>query len=169
MPTCGNDKLLFLHTPKTGGHWVVAAMEAGGVHVEREGHGHAQLHEVARRGRFTFAFVREPVDWYRSWWGWVNREPANLKQAETVEHVLLPYASLALPDFLEACLTNHPGYLAELFAAYVGPPEDPIDFIGHYENLQDDLCKALGLAGQDFDEQALRATPPVNVSRLIAS
>ena len=57
-----------------------------------------------------------------------------------------------------------PGDASALYEAFIGPPGDGIDFIGRYGRLADDLVAALHLAGESFDEQALRAHPPVNVS-----
>jgi hypothetical protein len=38
------------------------------------------------------------------------------------------------------------------------------DFVGRYEHLTDDLVEALRRTNVQFDEQALRSSPPVNVS-----
>jgi hypothetical protein len=56
-----------------------------------------------------------------------------------------------------------PGFLDVLFARFIGPASAPIDFIGRYERLSDDLALALRLAGEPFDEETLRSYPPQNV------
>ena len=53
-----------------------------------------------------------------------------------------------------------------MFEDYVGPPGREIDFIGRFESLADDLVRALKTTGASFDERALRATPPINVSHI---
>ena len=75
MATCGNDRFLFIHVPKTGGMWVTEALQEAGVEVEEEIGAtpeHPLLSELERRGRFTFAFVREPLSWYASIWKFRN-------------------------------------------------------------------------------------------------
>jgi hypothetical protein len=65
-----------LHIPKTGGTWVTLALQVAGVPCEivwtRLGpgsRGHATLAETrAYSDRFSFAFVRHPLDLYRSRW-----------------------------------------------------------------------------------------------------
>jgi hypothetical protein len=57
-----------------------------------------------------------------------------------------------------------PGHCGELFDRFVGPTDDPIEFIGKFENLVDDLAYALHLAGEQFRPELLRETFPANVS-----
>jgi hypothetical protein len=167
LPTVGNDKLLFLHIPKNGGTWVSYAMEAAGIELERERPDlwHPTLRHVDRRGRFTFAFVREPLSWYASWWQWARGYENRHLWAFLSDFPLDRFVPLPFPDFLKGCMTWNPAYVSRaLLPPFVGPPEDPIDFIGHYENLVDDLVRALEMVGQSFDEEALRAYAPLNTS-----
>jgi hypothetical protein len=161
----GNDRLLFLHVQKTGGSWIFRAMQAAGVELRAEGSRHARLDEVHRKGRFTFAFVRDPVSWYGSWWQHcrvidpIHRAHAFITEWEPDRFVNLPFE-----QYLQGCMNWWPGFVSAFYRRYTGPPEEPIDFVGHFERLADDLVLALRLAGQEFDEEALRAVPPVNVS-----
>ncbi len=83
------SELRFLHTPKTGGSWAYAAMLAAGIRLQhpaqpanlspRARHyadaGHPGLAEIeGPDGLFTFAFVRHPLAWWRSFWGHRMRE-----------------------------------------------------------------------------------------------
>jgi hypothetical protein len=166
MATCGNDKLLFMHVPKTGGTWAVEAMTAAGIELAPEkDYPHPTLSELDRRGRFTFAFVREPLSWYGSWWSH-RRKTNKHTEGDFMDEWI---HSLDFPDFLKRVaeyprVPGHPVYLARYYEQFVGPPEDPIDFIGRYESLVDDLVTALELAGQAFNEASIRATPAINVS-----
>jgi hypothetical protein len=166
MATCGNDKFLFIHVPKTGGMWVTEALQEAGVEVEEEFGAtpeHPLLSELDRRGRFTFAFVREPFSWYASIWKFRNYFHLHKGPAE----IQLPYdrfIELEFPDFVENVATQLPGFLAAHYEQFVGPREDEIDFIGRYERLGDGVVTALRVAGQDFDEEALRSFPPINVT-----
>ena len=146
-----------MHIPKTGGTWVYDALPAAGVQLEQAtANPHATLAEVDRGGRFTFAFVREPLPWYRSLWKFHRRDP----QYDWL-HVG-QFLDLDLPDFIRAMGHHHPGYLAHYYEGFVGTPDDEIDFVGHHENLREDLIRALRLSGQDFDEAVLRRYPARN-------
>jgi hypothetical protein len=160
MATCGNDRLLFLHVPKTGGSWVSKAMAVAGIDVAGEATElpHPELDDVDRGGRFTFAFVREPFAWYGSYWQY--RRKRGLPRQEHPS----TWADLPFADYIWACTVIRPGSLGRYFERFVGSPDAPIDFIGRFESLSEDLVRALGLAGQEYDKEALRAVPPVNRS-----
>src|SRR5581483_9014978 len=112
----------FLHLPKTGGTWASRAMPAAGVAVRplRASRPtgetiHASLAEVPRDGTFTFAFVRHPLDWWRSVWvhqmryGWADAGP--------------PLAALRSEDFetfIGRVCAEIPGHAGRVFEAYVG-------------------------------------------------
>jgi hypothetical protein len=164
MATGGNENLLFIHIPKTGGNWVWEAMKAGGVELEVEGHLlHPTLRELDRRGRFTFGFVREPSSWYASVWRFRRKliEEENHMPGEFPDEWVL----LDFPDFVATVERERPSFLSSYFEEFIGPPEARIDFVGRYEALADDLVLALKRAGQEFDEEALRAIPPLNVTK----
>jgi hypothetical protein len=170
--TAGNDRLLYLHVPKTGGHWTLAAMEAAGIVLQHEGGTrHATLEHVSPRDRFTFGFVREPLSWYASWWRhcqvidptWRERG----RQFPDAAHVY--FVDQPFERYVEAVLDQAPGYLSGYYRRFVGPPEAPISFVGRYERLTDDLVRALREAGVSFDEDALRAVRPINAAESAAN
>jgi hypothetical protein len=156
-------RVRFLHVPKTGGSWAPEAIRAAGVPVTRpEGPpGHATLAESwDYADRFTFAIVRHPLDYWRSYWafrvrtGWEMNHPLDRD-----------FGTDNFEEFIEAVIAHDPGYASDLFEWFVGPPDGEIDFIGRYENLVDDVCLALALGGESFDEELLRSYPKVNVSQ----
>jgi hypothetical protein len=156
------DRAIFLHVPKTGGTWVKAAAANAGLRFEEhlvDGDIHGDLSYCPFPDRFIFAFVREPLSLYKAYWrfklkqGWDERSPFDKDcKAPT------------FAAFVENVLRREPAWCTRMFEGYVGPPEREIDFVGRYESLADDLVEALRLSGAAFDEQALRATAPVNVS-----
>jgi hypothetical protein len=129
--------------------------------LEPEGpHKHATLPETQPRGRFTFCFVREPLSWYGSWWQMCNTTRPHHK-LEAIYTTFPPtrFVNLPFPKYLNGLMTWEPGFLSILYRDFIG-----CDYVGLYENLVDDLVTAMRLAGEDFDEQTLRAVAPINVS-----
>jgi hypothetical protein len=157
-----------LHTPKCGGTWVWRSLEAAGVKLELLGDPpplnpatyHLDLSQTAAYAdRFTVAFVRHPLDFWRSWWVYRMRtesDPDRRAEARVW--------SEDFNSFAEQLAERWPGALEERFARYIGPAAAPIAFIGRFETLADDLVLALRDAGDSFDEQALRSHPPDNVN-----
>jgi hypothetical protein len=152
----------FLHVPKTGGYWVTSALKAAGVTVEpsEDLPFHANLAESqSYADRFTFAFVRHPLDWWRSYWSHRMRHGWQTDVAIDVEA-----GAFDFDEFIGRVVGVASGGAGSMFAEFVGAAEGEIDFIGRYEHLADDLVTALRLAGEDFDETALRASPRLNES-----
>ncbi|MGH2852048.1 MAG: hypothetical protein ACRDLP_15715, partial [Solirubrobacteraceae bacterium] len=155
-------RMLFLHMPKTGGRWVMGAMLAAGVPAVRPegvpGHGNAdEAREFA--DRFTFAFVRHPLDFWRSYWAFRMRDGWDPES-----NIDTAIASPDFDTFIAGVIERFPGEAGAVYETFVGTPEREIDFIGRFERLADDLVSALRLAGEEFDEAALRAHPAENVS-----
>ena len=167
MPSLLTPHARILHAPKCGGTWVWRALEASGIEVTPLGepppHAKTNHLDLARTqdcaDRFTIAFVRHPLDWWRSLWayrmrtGWdANRRIDSVAQSDDFN------------AFIERVVTFLPGDLETQFARYIGPASEPIDFIGRFESLVDDLVRGLREAGDVFDEPALRSHPPDNVN-----
>lgn len=155
-------KSCFLHVPKTGGSWVKKAIIAAGVscrHYPLSGNPHIGLKDCPCPEKFKFAFVRHPVDLYRSYWqfkmmkGW---DPKNRMDQEC--------QTGNFHQFVQNLLNLFPGVYSHSLVEMVGEENNEIEFIGKYENLVDDLILALKSAGEEFDEQVIRTLPPVNVS-----
>jgi hypothetical protein len=170
VPAVVNDRIALLHVPKTGGTWATHAIIEAGVRVTDpevaapDEHyaqkGHVRLDQIPDRERlFTIAFVRHPLDWWRSFWAHRMREGWIFPDHEIDSRA----SSEDFDEFIEQVIENLPGFCGELFERFTGPPDAPASFIGRYERLVDDLVAALESAGQEFNEDALRAFPPRNV------
>jgi hypothetical protein len=121
--------------------------------------GHATLEQTtAYSDRFTFAFVRHPLDLYRS------RFAANAKDGWPMNRFLHDARSEDFAGFVDQVLERHPGFAGQHFAQFTGPLEAEISFVGRYETLVDDLVRALDEAGEDYDRDALRTFAPDNRS-----
>jgi Sulfotransferase family len=162
-----NERLLFIHVPKTGGTWATHALRGAGVEFEPvykpigpdTTRHHPTREEISVTGRFTFAFVREPLSWYGSLYNYRRQKRFNDGSFPGER-----FLDSEFPDFLAQMVKHHPGFVSTVYESFCGPPQDEIDFIGRYERLTDDLVRALQMAGQEFDEDALRAFPPLNQS-----
>ena len=149
----------FLHVPKTGGNWVAAVLSELFPAAQRMPKIHTTRKSAPRPDLPTFAFVRHPLTWYQSYFSYKCRkgwDPRN----EWDDRV----RSESFAGFVEAALTETPAYYSRLLRRYVGRSGDEIDFIGKFEFLVDDLIQALELAGEQFDADQIRSTPPVNQS-----
>lgn len=156
---------LVLVAAKTGGTWLREALTAGRIRWREEGPadagGQEGLEAHSRAGNFIATFVRNPVDWYRSYWayrmegGWRPRF-----------HLDRSCAAEDFTQFVRNVVVRFPGFLTAMFERYAGPAGNPVDYIGRQENLADDLVSLLTLRGEEFDEAALRATPPANRTSL---
>jgi hypothetical protein len=160
--------MVFLHLPKTGGTWVAQAVAAAGVQTSRpdppagqrySDHGHAYLPDVSVGERFSVAFVRHPLDWWRSYWA--HRMRVGWSMENALDSAV---ASDDFNDFVARVLDHCPGHLDGLVGQFVGSPAPRVDFVGRFEHLVDDTCSALRLGGESFYEAAVRAHPNVNVN-----
>lgn len=152
---------VFVHIPKTGGTWVrraLAAAEIPWTTTELIPHADFSELEPLVDGRFTFAFVRHPVAWYRSAWSYRMSHPDKPGPAAMAEHW-----SEDFDTFVSNCCLHRPGLLTELLERFTGWPVK-LDWVGQAENLADGLVEALTLAGEDFDPAAIYGCPPANVS-----
>jgi hypothetical protein len=152
----------FLHVPKTGGTWVHAAIKASVEECQQytiNGDVHVPLEKCPCPEKFKIAFVRHPLDWYRSYWTY--------RMANGWNYNSLLDKDCCSDDFAIFCykvFENYPGILSRGYSVYVGSPERQIEFIGRFENLVDDLIKGLKKAGERFIESEIRNLPPINVS-----
>lgn len=135
-------------------------MEAAGIPLRREGHKDHPGKRHLRPGRFTFAFVREPLSWWASFW-------AFRREHQMYGHRADEWLPLPFPAYLEKVLEVSSGHYSDLCFGIMGP--EPLDYVGRYENLVEDLIHALRLADQPFRPEAIRSLPPVNVSNEIAA
>ena len=152
----------FLHVPKTGGSWVKKAIIASGIKYEDyriNGDPHIGLSECPVGNKFKFAFVRHPVDLYRSYWQF------KMTYAWDVKNQLdMDCKSDDFNDFIRNVLNKYPRCYGDSLINFVGDRDHEIEFVGKYENLIEDLIIALKYAKEEFDEGALRNFSPNNVS-----
>lgn len=164
MALC-TEKSVIYHIPKCGGSWVKEAIKRSGIefHLCHEvakhewglGRNHstpANIDPNCRDGKFAFCFVRMPVEWYRSIWSYrMKKLRQGRKRAKKFP------ADWAWDDdpgkFANNLCDLFPnGFVSELYENYT-----PFcNYVGHQENLREDLAEALALAGEDFDPIVLQ-------------
>jgi hypothetical protein len=116
---------------------------------------------------FCFCFVRNPADWYESWWRYMYQRSGIDWADESDLHGWHPCGALKemgdsdFNGFVRNVISARPGFVTELFSMYDQPG---LDFVGHQETLADDLVRVLQKLQIEFDEARLRAFEPTNVS-----
>jgi len=149
---------IFYDIPKTGGSWVSEGLVAymKGEFVLGSSHsppGVFKEKEKECKGRLKFAFIRHPVEWYRSYYA--SRVASG--QTEQVNFSeFLDYAFYEKPCFFnDKPWTTYGNYLKPFLKC---------DFIGRTEKLAVDLGKALDMAGEEYHPDRLLDRPKVNES-----
>lgn len=159
MPGLLISRSQFLHVPKTGGNWISSVLRKQFPMAQSMPKIHTTRKSAPRPDLFTFSFVRHPLTWYQSYFSYKQRkgwQPEN-DWDKVVRRDLFT-------DFIEAAIAHTPAYYSKLLRRFVGKAGDEVDFIGRFESLTEDLIHALELAGEEFDADMIRHTPPVNQS-----
>lgn len=176
-----NDRLIFYFVPKTGGTWSRAALKRGGVGglsrvptlpgVRPFGLRAHHAPPVAipdeyKQSRFEFCFVREPYEWYQSFWAFRKKELAlNEDVMKSASPLILDH--LWDPDFrifISRILASCPGILSLMFQEFTGVDGKRMDFVGRCENLPEDLFFVTKVLGYDMNESRIRRLKPMNVT-----
>lgn len=138
----------FLMVPRAASTWCRQAIRNGGIPYREFGPKHSTA-LPPEAPTFRFCLTREPRAWVKSRWvlgAWEDE----LSQIWTLDR----------SDFASKVTDAMVGMY---FAKWVNLCK-PTGFVGTAENAADDLVTALRMAGEDFDETALRDTPRVNES-----
>lgn len=168
------DKSIFYHIQKTGGSWVRVAMRNAGLKYQRSerfGMTHPSCwhteHSTPRdaknlKGLFSYCFIRHPVSWHKSFWSYrLKYKHKKLKPIQLKDPIEYHWND-NFNKYLSGILDEFPnGYLTEMFGEFI----PYVDYVGKQERLVDDLIIALNAAGEIFDEDKIRGTGPVNVSK----
>lgn len=161
------EKCVILHIPKTGSDWVRSTCnQATPVRIHEVGEWHSDLDEVRehflaqdRPVPFLGTFVRHPLEWYRSAWVYW-KETGRFPRRDSDPRVECD----DFEQFVRNCQKVEPeGYVSVLIERFVGTEPGEVSCIGRQECLVSDLIRLLKLAGEEFDEDTVRNSPPRNV------
>lgn len=150
----------------------------------RSGSGIDALHFAYRRGlnkavglfggtvttysaRFRFCFVRHPINWYESWYNYMNpRDWHDFGIAGDPEcwHPMSGLNGLGSSDFnvfIANVIRTSPGFVSNLYSIYARPG---IEYVGKTETLAEDLSAVFDRLGIRHEKDQLLQKPPANVS-----
>ncbi len=136
---------VLLMIPRTASTWTAKAIHRSGIKYKQHGPKHATA-LPPNAPSFKFTFTRDPAEWVRSRWTLGRWEDA--------------VSELWTPDLEAFRAAVSPAMVKMYFAAFT----QGCDFVGKTETIADDLVTALRKAGEEFDEDELRATPRINES-----
>ncbi len=160
-------KALFLHVPKTGGLFVQNFVKG-----KQIGYRHSHINlvgTVAYSDIFKFCFIREPDEWYRSYWSmkmkfkrpWFYYEPKSLFHPNW--EIGPSCGSNDLNEFVRNCAEKK-GYLVRMYQNYIESQGAKVDFVGRTKTLKTDLMTVLDYAGILYNKNKLRNLPKLNKS-----
>ena len=123
---------VFIHVPKTGGEFIGGAIKRT-CEVQEAGK-HVPFRETPERFRDlpAICFVRNPWDWYVSWWHWARAHEGEQRD---------------FPALLRHCFEEPKDHYTRVFEAMAHDPEDDQrDRLMHqarFENLREDFVAFL--------------------------
>jgi len=128
-----NEKFIFYHIPRAGGHSMVQILYNKMIPFKYTGSPHDNYETVPPEGKFTFLFIRHPLEWYRSWWKFQLTQSLNITREF--------YDKCWDEDFnvfIDNVIEKTPGYLNHYYRWFIGEPS-VISFIGRQELYIKDL------------------------------
>lgn len=141
------SKSLFIHVSRSGGSWVGEVLRQLGLCVAPLPHFHTTLEFLRSCNfydrNFRFAFVRHPLQWYRSFYRYcltTTKTPGRMPWKDRFKHDRLtePSVGVTFEEFMAFAIKHRPGWVTGLYERQVGVPGDEIEFIGRYETLRGD-------------------------------
>ena len=149
---------VFVHIPKTGGHWVARIVKTSGTAYRSVLVEHALPDELlpVLPDRLSYTFVRDPVTWWRSYWQWLSQHGPLAEGGPWTPVTSLRTAG-TYREFMEQVLEACPGQYGRIVEAYT----QGVDRVGRTESLHADLSAFLAEAGEQI---AVPELPPANVS-----
>lgn len=151
--------------PKCGSHFILSVMDQFSIPYRIVGADnedspstklHSDLSNTSVSDYLTFAFVRNPLSWYQSYWayrmhkGWTDDVIDNTCGDENFK------------KFMSNVIDSYPdGYISSYYERYVGNEGD-ISYVGKLEQINVDLSIILGMCGFNVNAESLRSINKAN-------
>lgn len=155
---------VFIHVPRTAGGSISAALYSG----EDKGHFSSRAFMAWDRDKFLsfykFCFVRNPYDRLVSAYFRVVTNPNSGQTMRFADHLIRPRGSfenfvLCLEDYrYRVKVFSHPHFFPQLDLVGVGGMI-PMDFVGRFENLNEDFSTLTSRLGANVQLDMHNATP----------
>lgn len=142
------DRLAYLHIPKTGGTWIMKALESVGIEFRREKPQHGTL-QGNFENRFIYTQVRCPITWLASAYCFVCASrswPGNKRHAAPIKSLDTSTFQAWVNNWIDIGLSVH-----DFFHDYTVQA----DLVGRTESCVIDLRQALMLSGHRFNKDKL--------------
>jgi len=153
---------VFIHVPKTGGTWVGHVLERMGL-LHAMSRPHMSIREIRSDPALSswhcldaFAFIRHPVSWYQSYWGfkmtsgWLKHEAVPLDECRSDD----------FNRFVRNCAERHPGHLSSFYREFL----KDVRYIGRHEIMRESFIVILDQLGEEFSRDTVYDAPAQNVS-----
>lgn len=150
------DKSKFIHIPKCGGTAVQSALWQIGCIKDKsqmftEPHfGHLFASQMPVDERINFAFVRNPITWWHSWYWWNKTQPLSRFNGQELK-------TKSFDQWIDEYGQMWLGMFSMMLKRYLGEDDDfkttnKVTMIGKTEHLFVDLKRILQEIGEHFDE-----------------
>ena len=190
---------IFLHIPKTGGNWVTHVLRKMNLIHSEVGQKHSDaartIHAISTlrpasfsefflrkpiksrlptESIFIFTFVRNPISWYESWFKYQSQDSRKWCYFGTEGKITDWHPNAILNGlghsdfnvFVKNVINKRPGYVSELMFSYT---TSEVSFIGKQESIREDLCNALSMANEKYNEDLIMSEKPFGVSMPLSS
>lgn len=156
---------IFYHIPKTGGRWVGSVLRDMGLvkreylqpgirwplNLVEEHVSPARAKKNVVKDLFSFAFVRNPITWYQSFWKYKNNS--------TWDEPYVKYGSSDFNEFMTKIMLITPGFLTQMYREF-----DKVSYMGRLENLRSDLRAILDSLGENYSDSLIFEAPSLGAS-----
>lgn len=152
-------KSKFIHIPKCGGTAIQSTLWRIGCIKDRsqvfsEPHfGHLYPSQMPEDNRINFAFVRNPITWWQSWYWWNKTQALSRFNGQELK-------TKSFDQWIDEYGQFWLGMFTTLVKRYLGedenfPTTNKVTLIGKSETLYIDLRNILNKIGERYDEGAL--------------
>jgi hypothetical protein len=165
-----NNKLVYIHTPKTGGTWIRRLVDRLRLPAVEIGHTHAHFPELLQyhplefyTERLMLTTVRHPLTWYQSRWthrmqnGWHPTHPLDFNCASNDFKTFVN-------NVLHYCPT---GWVSREYDNHIDSIPAGFAMVARMEDLLADITQAFMIATDGaFDVSVAERMPLINASSL---